>query len=87
MVKFKLGITVKDKITGFEGIITGRSTYLTGCDQYCLQPTCSDESKGKYPDACWFDEGRLEKVLKGKKVTKKSVKGNKNGCDYSAPIK
>lgn len=29
-----LGRKVRDKVTGFEGIVTGRATYLTGCDQY-----------------------------------------------------
>lgn len=36
--KHKLGLKAKDKITGFEGIITARCEYLTGCNQYCLTP-------------------------------------------------
>ena len=35
---FKLGIKAKDSITGFQGVITGKVSYLTGCDQYLLAP-------------------------------------------------
>lgn len=83
MTKFKLGVEAKDKITGFQGIITGHAEYLTGCDQYILQPKC--EKQGAYPEANWFDEGRLELI--GEAMTKEDVKGRKNGCDYRAPIK
>ena len=82
-MKFKLGQEAKDKITGFQGLITGHADYLTGCDQYILQPKC--EKNGIYPDATWFDEGRLELIGEGMK--KKEVKAEKNGSDYSAPIK
>lgn len=34
--KFELGATLKDKITGFEGIATGVASYITGCDQYVI---------------------------------------------------
>jgi len=84
MKKDLLGKKAKDKITGFTGIITGHARYLTGCDQYILQPECDTDHR-KYPDANWFDEGRIE-VLEGV-ITKEDVKGEKNGCDYSAPIK
>ena len=83
MSKLKLGQEAKDKITGFQGIITGQATYLTGCDQYALQPKC--DKPGTYPDANWFDEGRIELIGEG--LNKEDVKGEKNGCDYSAPIK
>jgi hypothetical protein len=33
-----LGKKVKDKITGFEGIATSKHIYLTGCNQYAVQP-------------------------------------------------
>tara|TARA_R110002049_G_scaffold199037_2_gene369118 strand:+ start:113 stop:364 length:252 start_codon:yes stop_codon:yes gene_type:complete len=83
MAKFNLGNEVKDKITGFQGIATGHAEYLTGCDQYVVQPKC--EKNGTYPDANWFDEGRLEWVSKG--IAKEEVKAEKNGSDYRAPIK
>lgn len=34
--KFKHGQTVKEKITGFQGVITGVVSYITGCNQYLV---------------------------------------------------
>jgi len=53
-----LGKKAKDKITGFEGVITGFCQYITGCDQYCLMP---DKTKDNvYPTGHYFDVNRLE---------------------------
>lgn len=84
MSKIKLGSLVRDKITNFTGVVTGHADYLTGCDQYIVQPKC--ENTTAYPEGKWFDEGRLE-VLSVDDVTAEQVAGDKNGCDYSAPIK
>lgn len=51
------GKRAKDKITGFEGIIVGKTAYLYGCDVYGITPPAKD---GEVKDACWFDEGRVE---------------------------
>ena len=59
----ELGQKGKDKITGFKGIIIGRSQYIYGCDQYALSPEVSKD--GKIGDTCWFDEGRIEIIAKG----------------------
>lgn len=66
----ELGKKARDKITGFEGVITGRAQYLTGCDQYVLAPPAKDgvASRGE-----WFDEGRLE--VTGEGVDPKDVAG------------
>ena len=85
MSKVELGDFAKDTITGFEGIVTGKAEYLTGCDQFILQPKCI-EDMAKYPDANWFDEGRL-RVLSRNEVRKIEVEGDKPGADYTAPIK
>lgn len=37
-----LGKTLRDRITGFSGICTGHARYLTGCDQYLLNPKAQD---------------------------------------------
>ncbi len=58
----KLGIKVKDKITGFTGIVTGMCDYLSGCNQALVQPTKCDG--GKKPEAHWFDIQRLSVVDK-----------------------
>ncbi len=82
MKKFKLGKEAKDKISGLTGIITGIASYLTGCDQYVIQPPSKD---GEFKEGRWFDEGRIEIVGKG--IKQEEVLSEENGCDYTAPIK
>ncbi len=55
----KLGDKVHDHITGFEGVITARCEYITGCTQMCVQPPAKD---GAFVDAKWFDDDRLSVV-------------------------
>lgn len=58
MFKFELGDTVKEKITGFEGVIMGRTEYITGCRQYgILHRKLKD---GRPQDWMWIDEERLK---------------------------
>jgi len=77
-----LGKKAKDKITGFEGIIIGKITYLFGCEQYGIAPKASKD--GKLEDSHWFDVGRVE--ILGKGVTSESVKGkNPGGVNRDAP--
>jgi hypothetical protein len=56
----KLGAIVKDTITGFKGILTARTTFLTGCTRVCIQPKVDKD--GKLPDAAWFDEPSIIQV-------------------------
>jgi hypothetical protein len=68
----ELGQKAEDKITGFYGVITGRAQYLTGCDQYCLQPPIRpDINEIIKPE--WFDEGRIRILAKG--ITAAEVTG------------
>lgn len=53
----ELGQKAHDKITGFTGIITAKVTYISGCDQYCLQPPVDE--KGEARDGKYFDEQRI----------------------------
>ena len=46
--EFGFGDVLKDKITGFEGMFTGFSTYSTGCAQLFLTPRVKDD--GKHPE-------------------------------------
>jgi len=55
-----LGDKVRDKVTGFTGIVTGRVEYLTGCQQCRVQPPVKGE--GDWVEAQWFDETRLEVI-------------------------
>jgi len=73
-----LGKLAKDKITGFEGIITSKHIYLTGCNQYGLQPKIDKD--GKIPDKNYFDEGRIEIIGDG--ISSESVMAQENGCDF-----
>jgi hypothetical protein len=73
-----LGKKAKDKVTGFEGIITSKHIYLTGCIQYGIQPQIDKD--GKVPDKEFFDEGRIEIVGKG--ISVDSVTVEENGCDF-----
>lgn len=71
----KLGQKVKDKVTGFTGIVIGKAEYLTGCNQYGVQPKVTKEQK--VDSAIWFDEGRLEIVGPG--IAPKEVAAKKKG--------
>lgn len=49
---------VRDKVTGFVGIATGRVEYITGCNQVLVSPPVKQD--GDLPDSKWFDEQRME---------------------------
>lgn len=53
----QLGDKVKDRVTGFEGVITGAAEYLTGCRQVLVQPPAKD---GEFKEGRWIDDDRLE---------------------------
>jgi hypothetical protein len=74
----KLGKKAKDKITGFEGIITSKHIYLFGCQQYAIQPPADKD--GKSQSAGYFDEGRIE--ILGEGFTPEEVAGEKPGCEF-----
>lgn len=73
-----LGKKVKDKITDFEGIATSKHIYLTGCNQFGVQPKVNKE--GNVPDVRFFDEGRLEIIGEG--ISAEEVKSEDAGCDH-----
>lgn len=57
-MKIKLGSTVKDVISGFAGVVTGRAEYITGCNQLLVQPPLKKD--GELANSAWWDEDRLE---------------------------
>lgn len=61
---YDFGILVKDKITGFEGTIIGKSISISGDISYGITPKFEKNSKNN--DAIWYDEGRIE-VIENKK--------------------
>lgn len=65
-MNIKLGATYKDTISGFKGVATGHSLYITGCNQVLLGP--KTKADGDLPDSQWFDEQRLI-LCKNKVIT------------------
>jgi hypothetical protein len=60
----KLGLKVKDKVTGFEGVVTSISFDLYGCIQVVVTPPAE---AGKQEDSRWYDVTRLT-ILSDKPV-------------------
>lgn len=63
--RIELGDEVKDTITGFKGIATGRTDWLHGCSRIGIQSQSLIE--GKPTEAQWFDEQQCV-VVKAAKV-------------------
>lgn len=55
-----LGSQVKDRITGFKGVVTGYCAYLSGCNQALVAPKVTKD--GSFKQGEWFDVQRLERV-------------------------
>jgi len=53
-----LGYKVKDKVTGFKGVIDSVSFDIYGCVQVCIKPKMQKD--GEVPQGYWFDVTRLE---------------------------
>lgn len=56
----KLGSNVKDTLTGFSGMATGRSEWLYGCTRIYIEP--AEMREGKPIEGQWFDEQRVEVI-------------------------
>jgi hypothetical protein len=82
-MSIQLGDTVRDQITGFEGVTTGRAEYLTGCVQFIVQPPLKD---GKFEEGRWFDEDRLE-VMSRRPAGLLEQRRRDGGPAGSAPVK
>jgi hypothetical protein len=76
-----LGMTYKDKITGFTGVATGFVQYISGCNQALLAPRCGED--GSLRDSQWFDQQRLEVQPEHPIVALDN--GATPGCDRAAP--
>ena len=77
-----LGKKVRDKITGFEGIVVGQVAYIYGCKQYAVSAKSVDN---KIEDAKWFDEGRIEVIGEG--IEPKTVQAElPGGPDRGNPV-
>lgn len=82
--KFNLGDEVKCRLTGFQGVITGRTQYLTGCDRFNVKPPLDKD--GKMQDTWSFDENELELVTE-KKVVLNEPKTTKEKGGPERPVR
>ncbi|MDG4903176.1 hypothetical protein P9279_21950 [Mesorhizobium sp. WSM4962] len=81
-MKAVLGTTVRDIVTGFSGVVTGRVEYITGCNQALVQPKVKEDGSAM-TDSAWVDEQRLEAVAGVPRV--KLDNGATPGFDKPAP--
>lgn len=58
MFEFELKTKVKDLITGYTGIVTGRLEYISGSRRYLVETITGTGNTAEN----WFDESRLEVV-------------------------
>jgi len=70
-----LGYRVRDRVSGFEGIVTSRTVFMNGCIQYQIKPGLDKEGKPKDSALCdcqqleIVDRGIAPKENKPKKLT------------------
>lgn len=60
-MKIDLGDLVRDRVTGFEGVVVAITFWLNGCVRITIQP-CQLTEKGTHPDSVTFDEHQIELV-------------------------
>lgn len=61
--RYSNGDVLKDRVTGFTGVVMVCASYATGCHHYGLQPR--EMANGKPSDWEWLDQSRLELVESG----------------------
>lgn len=81
--KFDLGDRVKDRVSGFEGIVCIRMEHLNGCRQYGMYPKVDKD--GKIPDPHYIDGEQLELVDNGLNITAPIKKKTNGGAPSLAP--
>lgn len=62
MTKIEVGDKVKDVVSGFTGIVTAKTRFLTGCDRITIE-ALSKDSKAPESHAC--DITAVELIKKG----------------------
>jgi hypothetical protein len=73
-----LGKLGKDKVTGFEGVITAYGKHLYGCDSYYLTAKVKENKRDDSGNG-WYDVGRIEIIGEGVKAS--DVQSEKPGGD------
>ena len=59
----RLGQEVRDRVTGFTGIVTAKVEYLNGCVQYHVRPKVREDQK--FPEGAYIDQEYLEVIGTG----------------------
>lgn len=71
-IKIELGDEVKHIHTGFKGVATSRTQYLSGCNRITISPKVGKD--GKLGDSCSFDEPEIE-IIKKRNVERNTETG------------
>lgn len=81
-----LGYVMKDKVTGFSGVVSGVVYYLSGCTQALVVPPVALD--GKLPDAQWFDVQRLIYMHANAEHGRVVLNNTQTpGCDAPPPVR
>ena len=80
MIEF--GTTCIDVITEFKGVVTGRCSYITGCEQVLLSPVIDKNGARREPQ--WFDAARV-RVTDHPKIELPTQP--ESGPDIPAPVR
>lgn len=77
-IKFEheMGAKVEDKVTGFQGTVTGAFTFINGCKRYAVEARVKDGESHTKPEELVFDEDRLQGIREAKtEIPKKPTGG------------
>ena len=66
-----VGKRVKDSLSGLEGVVTGYTEWLTGCNTVGINPCALHE--GKPIETQWFDENRIIVIGDGPALPKNAT--------------
>ena len=78
----RVGDSVIDPLTGFEGTITARTEYLFGCVRVTVES--ADLKDGK-PVEAYFDEQRLDVQKDSKVAANRRARWNANRAQFLQP--
>ena len=78
-----IGDTVRDKITGFEGVVIAYTRWLSGCDRVTVQPRALKDGGVRMSEG--FDVLQVELVEKGSVVIDEREEEKKTGGPRPEP--
>lgn len=80
--KFELGTKVRDVISGYEGVVIGRTEWLYGCHRYTIQARGLKD--GKPIDTICCDQEAVELIAESTQADPRQA-GELTGGPISAP--